>query len=486
MTDTTAKRKTTLAIFASGLLALTLQLGLLLNGFYGISADESGRTLDAYTWLKTGTPYSDVWLPFHRIVVAVGLFLWNDTILVPRIISFVFGCVVLLAIILMAHELFHNHRVTMVTAFLAALFPPRIILSVVPLTEIEFIAFILVGLIAYIRWLQSKKPWQLVATSACIGIGTTIRYEAWIIAVVFALLLLTKREYRTLVFTHSIFGSVLLFLIAIFPLYWTAIKFQETHRILSFASSHADRYQRVFHIDTMKIIWHNPVTQFVYQNGLSLNLIGMLSIVPCFRFDRQKRAYLLLPIIALFIFALVLLTGAGFTTHNPWRISVLWGCLLLPFTAYWMVQYIAHHETSNIVKRYGVLMLVGVAFLVQLLWLSRAPEFTSSDYEAGKILKKELQQSSQGKILLETPDWNFVNVLVAAGVPDSVIFNTGFDPYEPAGAVLSTKNVVDVERLTRLRIHLLVFRSPLLFSQAQARRVTQLYHTPRWTVYKVQ
>ena len=32
------------------------------------------------------------------------------------------------------------------------------------------------------------------------------------------------------------------------------------------------------------------------------------------------------------------LAGVKFTTHNPWRVAVLWSCLMLPFTAVWVVE----------------------------------------------------------------------------------------------------------------------------------------------------
>ena len=485
LTVTIAKRKTVLIIFACIIIAIALHLGFLLNGFYGISADESGRTIDAYTWLKTGSPQSDVWLPFHRIIVSAGLLLWNNLFVVPRIISFVFGLIALFAMIWLAHELFHDTNVTIATAFLSALFPPRIILSVVPLTEIEFIAFIFIGIIFYIRWLRAKNSWQIIITAACIGVSTTIRYEGWIFAVVFPVILVMKREYRTSVFVRSVAGYAILLIVGIFPLYWTATSFQETHRLLGFASSHADRYQRAFHINTLKIIWHNPVTQFIYQNGLSLNLIGIIPLIHFFRWDKQKRDYLLFPAAALLVFALVLLTGAGFTTHNPWRISVFWGCLLVPFTAYWIVQHLVRHENANIFKRYAVIVFVAIAFVAQLLWLSRSPEFNSSDYFLGKFLEKKLQYNMQQNILIETPNWDYINVLVTANEPSRFVLNTGFDPYMPAEAILNTHAAVNVKQLTQKGIRYLVFQSPLIFSDEQLRSVKQQYHNSRWTVYEL-
>ena len=106
--------------------AVCLNTELVMKGFYGISADESGRTLDALQWISRGTPISDVWLPFHRIVVGLGILLFHDLFITPRVISFLFGLSALTAVIWLAHELFHDRRITCLTAIAGRILPaPR-------------------------------------------------------------------------------------------------------------------------------------------------------------------------------------------------------------------------------------------------------------------------------------------------------------------------------------------------------------------------
>jgi len=49
--------------------------------------------------------------------------------------------------------------------FLSAVFGPRVVLSVVPLTEIEYIAFMIFAMLFYMRWIRSAKFSALLASS---------------------------------------------------------------------------------------------------------------------------------------------------------------------------------------------------------------------------------------------------------------------------------------------------------------------------------
>ncbi len=83
------RRRAILAVVLAILSAAALHAVLFYCGLYGISGDESGRTLDTIAWMRSGKPQSNVWLPLHRVLVAAGLSLYNNYFAVPRIISFI-------------------------------------------------------------------------------------------------------------------------------------------------------------------------------------------------------------------------------------------------------------------------------------------------------------------------------------------------------------------------------------------------------------
>jgi hypothetical protein len=69
-----------------------------------------------------------------------------DLFVAPRIVSFAFGLLALLAMSWLALELSGDRRVAAITALLAAVFPQRVVLSLVPLAEIMFIAQVTAGM----------------------------------------------------------------------------------------------------------------------------------------------------------------------------------------------------------------------------------------------------------------------------------------------------------------------------------------------------
>lgn len=75
------------------LTAVAVHIYLYQSGFYSISADECGRTMEAYDWFKNGRLGPSPWLPFYRLVVGLGLMAWPDLFVTPRIVGFLFGLI---------------------------------------------------------------------------------------------------------------------------------------------------------------------------------------------------------------------------------------------------------------------------------------------------------------------------------------------------------------------------------------------------------
>src|ERR1051326_1799743 len=103
-----------------GIAAASLVSGwwLVAHGFYAISADESGRTLEAYTWLAQGNLNGSVWLPLHRIIVGEALGVFPDLFTVPRAISAVFGVIALSGLMLLARSLLEGFEITLLRGIL--------------------------------------------------------------------------------------------------------------------------------------------------------------------------------------------------------------------------------------------------------------------------------------------------------------------------------------------------------------------------------
>lgn len=75
----------------------------------------------------------------------------------PILVSFVFGLFTLFGLAWLAHELFNNRQITSLTALLGAMLPQRVVLGLVPLSEIMFIGMIVVGSAFLVRWIRDQR-----------------------------------------------------------------------------------------------------------------------------------------------------------------------------------------------------------------------------------------------------------------------------------------------------------------------------------------
>ena len=154
------------------------QLYMLNNHFYSISADESAHTLDAYNFKLFG-----IWLPFQRMFLHYLLF---DLFWTPRIISMIIGHLALASLMLVSKELFKDGMVTLLTGVLGALFVGIAVFSVLPLTEIYFFLFVLLS----IYFLLKKSNWIYLT----VILMTMTRYEGWLFALVFLVILIYRKS----------------------------------------------------------------------------------------------------------------------------------------------------------------------------------------------------------------------------------------------------------------------------------------------------
>jgi hypothetical protein len=466
--------------------AICLHIELIMKGFYGISADESGRTLDALQWISSGIPISDVWLPFHRIVVGFGISLFNDLFITPRVISFMFGLIALTAIVWLAYELFRDYRITCLTALLAAFFPLRVVLSVVPLSEIEFIAFIAAGFASYTRWAHSRGSLSLLATGLFLGLSTSIRYEGWVFVILIIMELFFERENRKQIFHRPIIGIMSLILMNLFIAYWIYITYADTKTLFSFINATTSNYRRVADMSFVRLIWRNPATQFFYQNVVTLNFVGIISLFGLSRSQKDVRRLVLIVLPTLAVLAFLGLIGKALPTHNPWRIPAVISCLLVPFTAYWIVQQMERFSSLRWM-RYGIPAIVLFAFAIQVGVMTRSPIFTRSEFLIGRFVREKLKENNLGspKVLIETSDWSYLNIVLASNKPDLFIYNTGFWPCNSTYPIINTHEPLNISNLNERKIRFLVLKSKIQCNLRSNKSIQEIGHFGEWSIYEI-
>ncbi|HPI72060.1 MAG TPA: hypothetical protein PK843_05730 [bacterium] len=457
------------------LAAVAVHVFLFKSGLYAISADENGRTLLAHRVATGGRVTVGNWLPFYTLVVGIALKIYYNLFLVPRILSFLFGTLSLVSLIWFAHELFGRRDITILTGVLGALLPQRVILSLVPLSEIMFMFMILAGCGFLVRWLNTRIKKLILFAAFFFALSGAVRYEGWVFIACFALWLFFYRRKRKEALPSTVVlpaFSLLLF----FPVLWLALHYFFSGNPVSFTERSLDS-ETLRGIKTTlstpylfnNLLKANVLFHFFSQNGATLNLIGLAPLVFLLQADERVRSVTWLAggsllLMSVVWFCVLLMPGGTFRLppSNSWRFAAVWSLLLVPFTA-WAIGFLKQrllliHRAAGLLIFYPVLLLLLFLFAVQIQHKRGESSFPASDRQAGEFLKDRIEKNPGLMILIENSDWSYLNILVASNYPDHFILNSGPNPRTPAPPVLTLSEGAPNEALRRIHAGCFVFR----------------------------
>jgi hypothetical protein len=461
-------------------LAVCLHLFFFSRGFYSIGWDESGRTLDAYEWAAHGTIMSRAWLPFYRISIGLGLKVFPDLFLTPRIVTFLFGLASIPAAAWLAHELFQSRKTTLLTLALSTFFSQRLALSLAPLSDIMFIFVSLVTIALFTRWLRTYDRSALWLSALFCALASTLRFEGWIFGG--AIFLVAAGYYR---FTPTrLRGKDLLFfglILFSFPVLWTVSTFSTATAVLAVVAD-ARQYS------LREILRKNPLVEFVLTNGISLNLIGMVAVLRFILSDAGRpRAIVAASFAPLAAISLGLLLIRSAQTGTSWRMIAVWSMLLVPFTAWLLAGSswpLARGRTGKVLASTATVVVLG-AFLNDTFRIERnsAQWFPESDRRAGSYLSDLIAGNPDAKILIESSRYFFLNILVASQHPDAFVRNSV--PNQQSAPVLPREGSIR-NALASQGIRFLVFRGDDYKSLLnQSPEVARLGDFGPWSIYKM-
>ena len=412
-----------LSIAAIVLLFFIVEYNLLSKGFFALSADESGHTLEAYEWYKGESQLFSIWLPFHKVVNGIALKIHYDLLVTPRIMSGLFGLLTLFSLMFLTYQLFENKVATILTGFLATLFLPIAVLSILPLIEIYFFFFTVTSLGFFIIWIKSEKNIFLWLTTGFLAIGTTTRYEAWLFAFfIFVLIVFQLFKSKRMPSQKILVSIVIGLVIAAFPLFWIYLSAVANQNASGFVSSVSGRYNEG---EVFAEIKNNVLYQFLIINITSLNIIGIASLIYLTKINPNVKKYSIIMIGTLISFSVLSFIIKAMPTHNYWRIAMIWSLLLLPFTAYWLYHLIDTSKISPINKYVFVIFFFILIYFFnsQTSKYSSVSYLTPDDINAGKFLNKiSLGENSKIYVMKDGTDkWKFVNILVASQKPEHFV-----------------------------------------------------------------
>lgn len=471
-------------LFYSGIiiiivLFLLVQFFLFSKGFYSISADEAGRTLEAFNWYNGEGSFYSIWLPFTKILYSFAFNIYYDLFYLPRILSSLFGILTLLSLIFLSYELFQDKASALFTGFLGSLFWGLVIFSVIPLAEIYFFFFTITSVAFLLRWKRTGKTVLLGLAVVFSVIGATTRYEAWaftfLLFIVIAFQFYSSKEKFKTKFIKAFFLFVLLFS---FPLYWIYLSYTVTGESTGFMHSVAERYTSGGLIAEFK---NNVMYNFFHVNLVSLNIVGLVTLLFFYKNNKQVKIYFLIFSATLIIMSLVSFISKAMPTHNSWRLASAWSIMLLPFTAQWL--FILFSDEKKFSKYNFVLFIIVLLFFFnrQTIEFSNLSYMIKEDLITGEFIKDRLISNTDSEIFIEQNGWKYTSLLITSQHPERFITEKKFfDEYGDRNAV--NENILESFRKININYLILKPDSDILDNYKYLEEIKRFKD---WKIYKL-
>jgi hypothetical protein len=228
-----------LAVTALILATIVLQLLLYVMGYYAFSADDFGRPLSAAFWLRNPSIHLGMdgwlglagsgWLPFSDYLLAAGLAIHPDLFVTPRVVNLIVSSLAVIAVYLLGRELF-GRPVGLVTAFLFTFQPWHVWLGMSGMSS-DLPSVVLIPLFGMflIRWLRTDESTALVAAGGCLAIANGFRYENWLFAGVFSVVVVligaARWRHRALTRRFVLSAVAAVALVNALPVAWMAASY---------------------------------------------------------------------------------------------------------------------------------------------------------------------------------------------------------------------------------------------------------------------
>ena len=198
----TEKGKTNRTAFVFLLLTITLRTIYLIYSDNGFNGDCSTRLYFCYWWIHSPSIMVGYdWLPLHFYLLGIPMFFSQEVVWTPRIVTVIFGVLSVFPFAALLRKVFEE-RVVLYSLLIFALLPAHIVLSVITLSEVPFIFFLLCALNYAFRFLNSNTTKDLVLTILFLSMANFIRFEGWMFSFLLFLVFWNARVSYTRLLTY--------------------------------------------------------------------------------------------------------------------------------------------------------------------------------------------------------------------------------------------------------------------------------------------
>jgi hypothetical protein len=133
-------------------------------------------------------------------------------------------------------------------------------------------------------------------------------------------------------------------------------------------------------------------------------------------------------------------------------------------------------------------VFVFLACVLHTATIARNSYFTKEEKNAGAFLQTKIAiKNNTKKILIENPDWYYVNIIIASQHPENFVYNSGFHPYKKEYEILNTSKPLNEKYFLENNIRFLVVQSFFLTQYLNNQKnIIKLQAFDRWTIYEIQ
>lgn len=295
--------------------------------------DAYDRSLEASYLHQSGKIYESwggMWLPLHKTVLSLSLFVFNNYFITLRVVTVLFSGLTIYFLYKITSEIiFEKNKqkeiLGLLSAFIYLLLPQRLLFSSLTLTEPVFTFFLLAGTYTFLK----KKKSSLFFLNIAHG----IRYESWFLLPLFYWHLLIDKKTSLM---KKI--SQILYLSA-FPIYWIIENLVLNEDILFFFN---EKYEVAQNIPFENYAYFNilaSIKPWIENIYWLLGIVGSMSLIyGIYIFLKEKHStkdgIFVLSTALYLIVTLVVQVYFGTMEWFPSRYLYMSIALLIPFLTY--------------------------------------------------------------------------------------------------------------------------------------------------------
>jgi hypothetical protein len=410
-----------------------LQLLLHLVGFKAFMLDDFTRAMKADYWLRHDTfdiivdGWFDlgkfIWLPMPDYIFGLGLAVYRDLYITPKVINLIISGMTLIAVYLLSKDLVGKAAGLLSAAFFA-FSPWAVWLGVSGMTsDLLSILLIVLAILFLFRWFERDQPSQAVAAAACLFAANGGRFENWLVSTVFGLVFVVTAAHRwrqqRLDSRAILLLALAILLTAAFPAIWMVSCYLESGIWLQAIDN-----EHFTHDAPQLFAIHHLLLGF-FPLELLFSIAGMVLFV---KMDKRPAARLVLFVsLASFLFFIGVLRGEVSRAGAPARYFLPYIILLLPFASVFFLQI--PKVLPKTLHNYAVVACTLVVLVMLIFNIVRSFNYrigTPDDAFFTGLTLRNLEEllvlPENSRILLEREEvkkqWDFVAIVGTANKPE--------------------------------------------------------------------